>query len=209
MDEFWESSFKEKNEMWGMNPDESATFAAESFSRLGYKTVLIPGFGYGRNAKAFLDHGIRVTGIEISKSAIELSRKHFGDEITIHHGPVSGMPFDEETYDGIYCYSLIHLLDALERTELIRKCYDQLALNGRMIFITISKSDPRYGKGKEIQANTFEMPYGVTLFFYDSSSIENDFKKYGLIEAIELVDRDKGGAVPLSFWQITCVKTSL
>lgn len=119
------------------------------------------------------------------------------------------MPFDEETYDGIYCYSLIHLLNAFERTELIRKCYNQLALNGRMIFITISKSDPRYGKGKEIQANTFEMPYGVTLFFYDSSSIENLFKKYGLIEAIELVDRDKRGAVPLSFWQITCVKTLL
>ncbi len=56
--------------------------------------MLIPGFGYGRNAQAFTDKGIDVTGIEISETAINLARKHFGNRLKIYHGDVSEMPFD-------------------------------------------------------------------------------------------------------------------
>ena len=35
------------------------------------KDILIPGVGYGRNAKVFIDNGINVTGIEISKTATQ------------------------------------------------------------------------------------------------------------------------------------------
>ena len=60
------------------------------------------------------------------------------------------MPFDQELYDGIFCYALIHLLSAKERIKLIRDCYNQLKPNGYMVFVAISKMDARYGKGKEI-----------------------------------------------------------
>jgi hypothetical protein len=34
---------------------------------------LIPGIGYGRNAKLFIDNGLKVTGIEIADSAISIA----------------------------------------------------------------------------------------------------------------------------------------
>ncbi|WP_222597162.1 class I SAM-dependent methyltransferase [Chitinophaga pinensis] len=122
--EFWEKSFTEKQEMWGFNPAGSAVLTKDFFLTHEVENILIPGIGYGRNAQIFRDNGIAVTGIEISKTAIELARKHYGPEMTIYHGSVTNMPFDKTLYDGIFCYALIHLLDSNERAKLIRDCYN-------------------------------------------------------------------------------------
>ena len=68
-----------------------------------------------------------VTGIEISQTAIDMARKHYGTDIIIHHGSVKEMPFDKNQYDGIFCYALIYLLDEKERAKLIRDCHIQLS----------------------------------------------------------------------------------
>lgn len=94
MTEFWEASFRDKKEMWGLEATESAKTTAKQFHKAGYGKVLIPGFGYGRNAKAFAELGMSVTGIEISQTAIDLAQHHFGNHLTIHHGSVTDMPFD-------------------------------------------------------------------------------------------------------------------
>src|SRR5690606_14000064 len=92
--EFWESSFKEKQEMWGFEPSNSAILTKDYFIQESVKNILIPGIGYGRNAQIFSDNGITVTGIEISKTAIEMAIKHYGTDIFIYHGSVTEMPFD-------------------------------------------------------------------------------------------------------------------
>ena len=108
--EFWEKSFSEKQEMWGFEPAKSAILTKEFFLQQGVKTVLVPGFGYGRNAQVLKENGMQVTGIEISQTAIDMAVKHYGNEMTIYHGSVTDMPFDNKKYDGIFCYALIHLL---------------------------------------------------------------------------------------------------
>ena len=110
MTEFWESSFIEKQTMWGFEPSESAILTKDFFLKKKIKDILIPGFGYGRNAKVFIDHGINVTGIEISETAINLAKQN-GINTRIYHGSVTDMPFDNKLYDGIFCYALIHLLN--------------------------------------------------------------------------------------------------
>lgn len=208
MTEFWESSFRDRQEMWGMEPTDSAIMTLELFKSYGLNKILIPGFGYGRNAKIFIDHGFKVVGIEISKTAIELSKKHYGENIKVYHGSVNSMPYDNELYDGIFCYALIHLLNAKERLKLIHDCYNQLIPGGYMVFISISKTDTRYGDGKEIIKDTFETKHGVTLFFYDSDSIQTEFGNYGLIEAREIKEPTKniGNKPSQTFWNILCKK---
>ncbi|MDR3142764.1 MAG: class I SAM-dependent methyltransferase [Tannerellaceae bacterium] len=99
--EFWKESFKEKQTMWGFEPADSAIRAKDLFLREGIKDVLIPGIGYGRNAKIFIESGMRVTGIEISQTAIGLARKNKLD-IPVYHGSVTDMPFDNCLYGGIF-----------------------------------------------------------------------------------------------------------
>ena len=208
MTEFWETSFRDKQEMWGWEPADSAIRTLELLKKNGLIKILIPGFGYGRNAKIFTDDGFKVTGIEISETAIDLARKHFGDSIKVHHGSVSSMPFDQELYDGIFSYALIHLLNEKERKKLIEDCYNQLNPNGYMVFVSISNMDFRYGQGKEISKDTFETWPGVTLFFYDSDSVKSEFGDYGLTDA-EIINeplKDLGDKPSQRFWYIICKK---
>lgn len=186
MTEFWEANFIEKQEMWGFEPAHSAILTKDFFVEKSVKNILVPGIGYGRNAQIFRDNGIDVTGIEISKTAIEMARKRYGAGMVIHHGSVTDMPFDDGQYDGIFCYGLIHLLDSSEREKLIRDCYHQLADKGYMVFAAISKEAHTYGKGKLISKDRYEIFEGVQMCFYDIESIHAAFGRAGLLEIIEV-----------------------
>lgn len=199
MAEFWETNFIEKQEMWGFEPSKSAILTKDFFIQKSVKNILIPGIGYGRNAQIFIDNGIDVTGIEISKAAIEMASKHYGTNMIIHHGSVTDMPFDDNKYDGIFCYALIHLLDSAERQKLIRDCYNQLIKNGYMIFVAISKEAHTYGKGKFINKDRYEIFDGMKMFFYDKESIHEEFEKTGLFEITEINEN-------FPFYLIKCKK---
>jgi len=208
MGEFWEDSFKSKREMWGWEPAGSALLALELFKKHKLQTILIPGFGYGRNAKVFIDNGFEVSGIEISNTAIEIAKQQFSHNIKLHHGSIELMPFDQQLYNGIFCYALLHLLNEAQRSKLIADCYSQLLPGGYMVFISISKLDLRFGQGNEISKDTFSSRPGVDLFFYDSASIQSAFGNYGLVDAEVISEplKDQGIKPAQKFWYIVCKK---
>lgn len=199
MAEFWETNFSEKREMWGLEPANSALLTKDFFVENLIKKVLIPGVGYGRNAQVFRENGMDVTGIEISKTAIELAQKHYGNEMAIYHGSVIDMPFDSNQYDGIYCHALIHLLDEQQRKKLIQDCFSQLANNGYMVFTAISKKAHTYGTGTYISKDRYEIFKGVQMFFYDEESIQAEFGEAGLFEIREITEN-------FPFYLIVCKK---
>lgn len=203
MTEFWETAFSKMQLAWGVEPTSSASLARDCFIRAGAKDVLIPGIGYGRNAKPFLESGLSVTGIEISETAIELARSQLGLEIPIIHGSVTDMPFDRRQYGGIFCYGLIYLLDARGRGKLIRDCYRQLAPGGHMIFTVISKRAPMYGQGPRLGDDWYERLPNLPMYFYDAESVKREFGPYGLVEFSE-IDEPSGGGVSLPFINVLC-----
>lgn len=208
MTEFWEASFTDKQTMWGFEPADSAIAAKDFFLEKQVKDILIPGIGYGRNAKHFLDHGMKVTGIEISQTAINLAETHYGKDLKIYHGPVADMPFDDQLYDGLFCHALIHLLNSKQREKLISDCYAQLKPGGYMIFSAISTKSPTYGTGKKLGQNWYETTPGVHMFFYDHDSVKQEFENYGLID-IKTIDepvKNRANQVPFKFLLISCKK---
>ena len=199
MTEFWEEAFKDKQEMWGFEPAKSTVLTKDFFVQHKTKNILIPGIGYGRNAQIFRDNGMAVSGIEISQTAIDLAQKRFGDDLIIYHGSVTEMPFDDKLYDGIFCYGLIYLLDNDERKKLIEDCFNQLTQNGFMVFTAITKDAETYGQGTRISKDRFEMFGGVTIFFYDKETIDEEFKDAGLFEVTEVTEN-------YPFYLIKCQK---
>ncbi|MGE3802101.1 MAG: methyltransferase domain-containing protein [Candidatus Kapaibacterium sp.] len=208
MAEFWESSFKDKQTMWGFEPADSAIATVDLFQREGLQEILIPGFGYGRNAQVFTESGFNVTGIEISETAIDLAKKHYGDSLKVYHGSVGDMPFDQKMYDGIFCYALIHLLSEEERAKLIDDCYNQIRPGGYMVFVAISTNTPTYGEGVRLGRNWYQTKHGVELFYYDAESVDKEFGKYGLLEAKEIDEpvQKVENRASQRFWQIACRK---
>jgi hypothetical protein len=71
--DYWETKFKEEGIAWKFEPSDSALIALDLFKANQLNKILIPGVGYGRNAKVFCDNGFNVTGIEISQTAIDLA----------------------------------------------------------------------------------------------------------------------------------------
>lgn len=203
MPEFWESVFADKQLMWGLEPTGSALFARDYFVKKRVKEVLIPGIGYGRNAKPFLEAGMSVTGIEISETAIDLARSKVGLEFPIHHGSVEEMPFDAATYDGIFCYGLIYLLDAPAREKLIQDCHRQLVRGGHMIFTVIAKEAPMYGQGTKLGDDWYEIYPGVKMYFYDQQSIEREFGPHGIVD-VSRIDEPTHTGVSFPFFNVIC-----
>jgi SAM-dependent methyltransferase len=209
MKEFWENKFQEIQTMWGLESSDSAIQTSLFFKNNHIGDVLIPGVGYGRNAKAFIDNGIQVTGIEISDSAIKLAKDTFNLDFRIYSGSVTRMPFDDNIYDGIYCYALIHLFNKFERKRFIQNCYNQLRSNGYMIFVAVSVKAGMYGKGRRLSKNRFELSKGLNVYFYDLDSAAIEFKNFGLIDVREYDEPIKqlNNEPPLKCILITCKKT--
>jgi cyclopropane fatty-acyl-phospholipid synthase-like methyltransferase len=207
MSEYWESKFKSGGTMWHFHPSDSAIKITALFKSKGFKQILIPGFGYGRNAKTFIEKGFNVTGIEISGSAIALAREN-GISCDIHHGSVTAMPFDSKIYDGIFCYALIHLLNSKERKSFLSSCFSQLAPGGSMIFIVTSVKNSLYGSGKYLSKDRYQIPDGLKVFFYDEESILKEFGPYGLESFEEMEEPVKfiEGLEPLRMFSVTCKK---
>ncbi|MHC1703812.1 MAG: class I SAM-dependent methyltransferase [Tenuifilaceae bacterium] len=208
MAEFWESKFSSEGAMWKFEPSDSALFALEFFKKNGIKKILIPGVGYGRNAKIFYQNGFDITGIEISKSAIRLAREENGLGFPIHHGSVIDMPFDNSIYDGIYCYATLHLFNKTERSKFISDCYNQLRKGGFMIFVVVSTKASLFGNGTYVSTNRYKQNNGLKVFFYDRSTIIKEFSDYGIVECLEIDEPIKfmEGEEPLKFLMIICKK---
>jgi ubiquinone/menaquinone biosynthesis C-methylase UbiE len=185
MQEYWETKFKNEGLLWGFYPSESAISTVDIFETNKLRKILIPGFGYGRNAKLFLDQGFDVTGIEISQSAIGLARKS-SINCKIFHGSVTSMPFDNAVYDGIFCYALIHVLNRIERKSFLKTCFNQLKVGGMMFFVVASTKTNMFGKGEYLSKNRFRISKGLNVFFYDDLAIKKEFDEFGLYEYTEV-----------------------
>ena len=207
MTEYWESRFRNEGAMWKSEPADSAKFALELFKSEKINRILIPGFGYGRNAKLFIDNGFRVSGIEISESAINIARQR-GIECTIHHGSVTSMPFDNEKYEGVYCYAMIHLLNKPERKKFLTSCYNQLIKNGIMLFTITLKENNLFGTGRYLSKDRYEIVKGLNVYFYDSISALDEFSDFGIIESKDIEEPVKfiEGKEPVKLKLVICRK---
>ena len=94
-----------------------------------------------------------------------MAKRTNGLDIKIHQGSLIEMPFDTKTYDGIFCYALIHLLNKNERKKFLEDCFRQLKPNGYMIFTVVSKKASMFGSGKYLSKDRFKIMNGLNVFF--------------------------------------------
>lgn len=207
MVDYWESRFKNEGAMWKFEPSDSAIIAMDLFRSNIINKILIPGCGYGRNMKIFYDNGFEVTGIEISKSAIEIAQVN-GLNCKFYHGSVLLMPFDSEQYEGVFCYALIHLLNKNERRAFIQSCWNQLKVGGLMLFIVASKEMSLYGSGKLLSKDRYEISKGLKVYFYDNIGVAKEFSDFGIVECKEIEEPIKyvEGQEPIKLIRIICRK---
>ncbi|MFX1417868.1 MAG: class I SAM-dependent methyltransferase [Promethearchaeota archaeon] len=179
--EYWNNRYQENGEIWGTEPSKTAVYVLKLFKKYDIVKILIPGSGYGRHTKFFSKNDYKVTGIEISETALNLA-KEFDSNSKLILGSVLNMPFNDDVYDAIFCHNFLHLLLKTERVLFIEKCYSQLREKGLAFFTVFSEQESSFGRGAKIEKNTFESkPYRPTHYFTEQDLLEH-FKTFSVIE---------------------------
>lgn len=207
MSDLWEKLFAEQGALWDFYPSDSALIALDLFHEKDLLKILIPGIGYGRNAKPFYDTGFEITGIEVSKAAIDLAKENQLD-FTIHHGSLTDMPYDNEIYDGIFCYATLHLFNKEERQHILKCCYNQLQKNGLMFFNVVSVDSMMNFSGEQLVNNIIKLDNGLELTFYNLNRIEEEFKNYNITKITKIDEPIKymKNQKPLHCFNVICQK---
>lgn len=192
MRDYWNNRFRKENEIWGRANSKTAELCLQYFHKFGIKNILIPGIGYGRNAQFFKEKGFSVEGIEISDQAIKIARNK-GITFPIYSGDVLDMPFNDTRYDGIYCFSVLHLFRQEDRKKFVDKCNQQLNPSGIIFFAVFSEKEPSYGKGKKIEENTFESKPGRPVHYFTDDDLRKHFSEFSILDSDLIEDLENHG----------------
>jgi SAM-dependent methyltransferase len=195
VNKYWEERFLAEGKIWGDKPSRSAAHALEFFRRHGAKTLLVPGSGYGRNTRLFSGAGLAVTGVEIASAACGMAGEF--DKLTrFYSASAMDMSFLAETFDAVYCFNTLHLFLENDRKTLVGQCADRLNKGGIMYFTVFSEREESYGKGREVEKDTYESKPGRPAHYFTDTDLRGHFPDMEIIETGLTEDPEDHGEGP-------------
>jgi SAM-dependent methyltransferase len=181
MGSYWENRYKKEGQIWGETPSKTACRSLELFRQNNVKTVLVPGSGYGRNTRLFSTAGLDVTGVEISAVACETAAE-FDPGSAFLCASALDMSFLAGTFDAAYCFNTLHLFPKEERKLFVQQCIDKVKTGGLLYFTVFSENEPSFGKGMEVEQNTFESKPGRPAHYFTEDDLKDHFPGTDIIE---------------------------
>jgi SAM-dependent methyltransferase len=193
MNEYWDKRFEAEGRIWGDLPSRTAGRALEFFRRAGAKKILVPGSGYGRNTRLFSASGFDVTGIEISPRAYAMALT-FDTLSRFYNASALDMSFLAGRFDAVYGCNVLHLLREKERKLFLQRCAERVKDNGLMFFAVFSEKEESYGKGEEVEKDTFESKPGRPVHYFTDSDLKAHFENMEILEMGIIADPENHGA---------------
>jgi len=193
--EYWDQRFEDEGMIWGDSPSCTADHALSLFVDNGVRSVLIPGSGYGRNAKVFSSAGLDVSGIEISEAACRMAHEH-DCRAVFYQASALDMSFLVGNFDAVYCFNVLHLFGESDRELLIRQCAAKVRGDGFLFFTVFSEREPSFGKGAQIEDNTFESKSGRPVHYFTEDDLLSHFREFDVLETGLMEDPEDHGDGP-------------
>jgi SAM-dependent methyltransferase len=110
------------------------------FNRFPGRTLLEIGCGIGTDLVRFARGGARVTGVDLSETAIRLARRNVelhGLQAALHVGDGSALPFPDASFDVVYAHGVLQY--AAEPRRLVLESRRVLAPGGQAIFMVYNR----------------------------------------------------------------------
>lgn len=204
----WDNHYQKDRDVFGVNPSESAVFAANMFIEKGFKKILELGAGQGRDTLYFASKGFNVHVIEYSQVAInDLKRKlkkfNLNSMVKItYHDLREPLPFKIKHFDA--CYS--HMLFCMEFKEseilaLNNEIYRVLKDKGYHCFTVRNDKDKEYGVGTSLGHMIYESG-GFIVHYFDKEKIRRVSKAY----RIHSINEFKEGKLPRRLYRVLLEK---
>jgi len=174
-----EKEYLKKKMLWGSKPNKLVVKIADM---LQTGSVLDLGAGEGRNALYLAKRGFKVTGVDISKNAInKLSNfsKIANLNIKILNKDISKLDFNNK-FDLILCIATIQFLDRKKISLLIKKMKLSTKDNGINILTGFTNKDRGFKKHPE-------------LYFLKSNELKKYYLDFDILQYEEYSIQDNHG----------------
>jgi ubiquinone/menaquinone biosynthesis C-methylase UbiE len=146
---------------WLKKPVAFVVEASKVFKQRKFKNVLDLGCGLGRHCIYLAENGFDVVGLDVSGSALraakEWSHKEKLTDIELIRGSMTGIPFGDCRFDAVISVSVVHHAVKNQILKAADEIHRILKKDGLFLTNLVSVEDCRYGKGEEVEANTFRV----------------------------------------------------
>ena len=202
----WDDTWKTAagRDRWS-TPDPLVVELIPRFQQEGVRTVLDLGFGVGRHAIVCAEAGFEVYGLDASASGLTYARRwaaQEGVELRLQTGDMAALPFSGDFFDLILTWNVIYHggADYVRRTITeIKRC---LKPEGYLLCTLMSTANEHYGKGQEVEPNTFVVPGAHEKshphHYFDRAAIDRYLCDFNLLRC-EDVEQDGPGSF---HWQL-------
>jgi len=159
----WDREYKKRGSLWRGSSIDSID-----------DEILVPALNNGCGNGKDVNKIDGVLGLDFSINALKLYKLKNKNVVC---GNMLVLPFKDRVFRSVlFLHSLDHLLKE-ERNRAINEAKRVLQKNGLMFIRVFSIKDFRYGKGKEIEENSFVRGNGIiTHYFKDDELYFEDFE---------------------------------
>lgn len=147
----WQKWYLEDERLPSIPPSHCAQAAVDLFSEHGKRVILDVGCGVGRDALYLSQHGFTVVGVDAAESAVSIAHRLKAErqlDAILTNADGRKLPFADASFDGVYCFGLLHEFTGETRGEDVRTVMSEihrvLAWGGVLILAVLS-GEPEAG----------------------------------------------------------------
>lgn len=154
----WDKIYKYQGEVQS-DVLPTVKIATDVFKKNGCSNVMDLGCGTGRHSIYLAQQGFKVYATDISETGIEITKSKAEKlnltNIEFKQHDMREIPFDSNSLDGILCVWTTGHGTLDDSRKNVNEIYRILKPNGVVVIDYVSIDDENYGKGKEIDKDTF------------------------------------------------------
>jgi SAM-dependent methyltransferase len=191
---------------WAFGWIEPEVFEAAAVIRpQGFKRALDIGAGFGRHSFNILRkranevHATDISPYWVKRLHNRAKREHVENVEVLRH-PMDSIPFKDGSYDLIVHWDVLAHGNKEERERAMHEAHRLLEKGGLLVLSTLSEKHANYGKGKEVEPNTFvgglEGEWGEPHHYFSREELEKLLKGFEIIKMDEkkrIFGYNKGG----------------
>ena len=160
------------------------------FEKRNKLKVLDIGCGGGRHVKVFAEQGFQTSGVDFSVEGIEYADqwlKSFNLQSELLRADMTSLPFEDDSFDGALSFGVFYYGNREMMERAVSEVYRVMKQGARALILTKSNEDFRFGKGDEIEKNTFYITgnetgeQDMTLCFLDEKDVRAVYSLFSRI----------------------------
>ncbi|MDG6226124.1 MAG: class I SAM-dependent methyltransferase [Candidatus Thermoplasmatota archaeon] len=180
--DLWEEYYRRKEVHWGGGPIPLPDLPKGA-------RVLEIGCGTGNITLQALERGYDVTGIDLSRTAVQTARERassrgFTPDLDVMDILMDDLP--ENEYDAVFLHHVLGSMWEEERSEAVKRSRFALRNGGDISFIDFSMNDMRFGKGQEVEKDTFLKGTGFIQHFFTEGEVRSLFSDMQIMRVEEI-----------------------